>query len=67
MYQQYADQLINSGWAYYAFDTAESLDAMRKEAEANGNTFIYNHSVREQLDNSLTVSREKVTERNCKW
>jgi glutamyl-tRNA synthetase len=63
MYQQYADQLINSGWAYYAFDTAESLDAMRKEAEANGKTFIYNHSVREQLDNSLTVSREKVTER----
>lgn len=63
MYQQYADQLINSGWAYYAFDTADSLDAMRKEAEANGNTFIYNHSVREQLDNSLTVSREKVEER----
>ncbi len=63
MYQQYADQLINSGWAYYAFDTAESLDAMRKEAEATGKTFIYNHSVREQLDNSLTVSREKVAER----
>lgn len=63
MYQQYADQLINSGWAYYAFDTAESLDTMRKEAEANGKTFIYNHSVREQLDNSLTVSREKVEER----
>ena len=63
MYKQFADQLIDSGWAYYAFDTAESLDAMRKEAEANGKTFIYNHSVREQLDNSLTVSREKVTER----
>jgi len=63
MYQQYADQLINSGWAYYAFDTADSLDLMRKEAEANGNTFIYNHSVREQLDNSLTVSREKAAER----
>ena len=63
MYQQYADQLINSGWAYYAFDSAECLDAMRKEAEANGNAFIYNHSVREQLDNSLTVSREKVVER----
>jgi glutamyl-tRNA synthetase len=63
MYQQYADQLINSGWAYCAFDTAESLDAMRKEAEADGKTFIYNHSVREQLDNSLNVSREKVAER----
>ena len=63
MYKQYADQLINSGWAYYAFDTAESLDALRKEAEANSKTFIYNHSVRAQLDNSLSVSREKVTER----
>jgi glutamyl-tRNA synthetase len=63
MYKQYADQLIDSVWAYYAFDTAESLDALRKEAEANGKTFIYNHSVREQLDNSLTVSREKVEER----
>jgi glutamyl-tRNA synthetase len=63
IYKQYADQLIDSGWAYYAFDTAESLDALRKEAEANGKTFIYNHSVREQLDNSLTVSREKVEER----
>jgi glutamyl-tRNA synthetase len=36
---------------------------MRKEAEASGKTFIYNHSVREQFDNSLTVSREKVAER----
>ena len=63
IYQQYTEQLINSDWAYYAFDTAESLDAMRKEAEASGKTFIYNHSVREQLDNSLTVATEKVAER----
>ncbi len=63
MYQEFADQLIVSGWAYYAFDTAESLDTMRKEAETKGNTFIYNHSVRAQLDNSLTLSPEKVTER----
>ena len=63
IYQQYTEQLINSDWAYYAFDTAESLGAMRKEAEASGKTFIYNHSVREQLDNSLTVATEKVAER----
>jgi glutamyl-tRNA synthetase len=23
LYREYADQLINSGWAYYAFDSAE--------------------------------------------
>lgn len=63
MYKQYADQLIKSGWAYYAFDTPEALDALRKEKEANKETFIYNHTIREQLDNSLTVSREKVEER----
>ena len=26
LYKEYADQLIDSGWAYYAFDTAEALD-----------------------------------------
>jgi glutamyl-tRNA synthetase len=63
LYKQYADQLINSGWAYYAFDTPESLDTLRKTTEASGNTFIYNHTVRETLDNSLTNSPEKVAER----
>ena len=63
MYKQYADELIENGWAYYAFDTAEKLDELRKQAEAEGKTFIYNHSVRGQLDNSLTVSREEVHKR----
>lgn len=63
IYKQYADQLIESGWAYYAFDTAEKLDSLRKSAEEQGKTFIYNHSVRETLDNSLTVSREDVEKR----
>ncbi|MFC7774863.1 glutamate--tRNA ligase [Flavobacterium sp. GCM10027622] len=63
LYKQYADQLIENGWAYFAFDTAEKLDDLRKAAEAEGKTFIYNHSVRETLDNSLTVSREEVEKR----
>jgi glutamyl-tRNA synthetase len=63
IYKQYADQLIASGWAYYAFDSSEKLDELRKTAESEGKTFIYNHSVRETLDNSLTVSREIVDER----
>lgn len=63
IYKQYSDQLINSGWAYYAFDSAEKLDELRKTAEASGQTFIYNHSVRETLDNSLTVSREETEKR----
>jgi glutamyl-tRNA synthetase len=63
IYKQYADQLVNSGHAYYAFDSSENLDAMRKDQEALGQTFIYNHSVREKLDNSLTNPAEKVAER----
>lgn len=63
LYQQYADQLINSGWAYYAFDTPEALDALRKEQEAEGKTFIYNHTIREKLDTSLVISAEEVAKR----
>ena len=60
IYKQYADQLIESGHAYYAFDTAEELDAERKKAEANKEPFIYNHTTRESLNNSLTLSKEEV-------
>jgi glutamyl-tRNA synthetase len=63
MYKQYADELINSGSAYYAFDSSEKLDELRKQAETDGKTFIYNHTVRETLDTSLNVSREIVEAR----
>lgn len=63
LYQTYADQLINSGWAYYAFDTPEALDTLRKEQEAEGKTFIYNHTIREKLDTSLVISAEEVAKR----
>jgi glutamyl-tRNA synthetase len=63
LYKQYADQLINSGWAYYAFDTAEALDELRKETEANGKTFIYNWEIRNKLSNSFTLSKEEIINR----
>ncbi|CAM4181068.1 MULTISPECIES: glutamate--tRNA ligase [Flavobacterium] len=63
MYKEYAEQLINSGWAYYAFDSSEKLDELRKEAEANKNTFIYNHTIRETLDTSLKLSKEEIEKR----
>ena len=63
IYKQYADQLINSGWAYYAFDTAEALDAHRKQHEAEGKTFIYNWHNREKLDTSLVISKEETEKR----
>ncbi|WP_420552008.1 glutamate--tRNA ligase [Tenacibaculum aiptasiae] len=60
LYKQYADLLIEKGWAYYAFDTAEELDAHRKNHEENGKTFIYNWHNREKLQNSLALSEEEV-------
>lgn len=63
IYLQYAQQLIDSGNAYYAFDSAESLDAMRKEAESKGQTFAYNYQVRNQLETSLKLSADEVRQR----
>jgi len=63
LYKQYADQLINSGWAYYAFDTAEALDLHRKQHEEQGKTFIYNWHNREKLDTSLVMSTEETNKR----
>jgi len=61
LYKQYADQLIAEGKAYYAFDTAEKLDAHRKDHEAKGKTFIYNWHNREKgrLVNSLVLTKEE--------
>ena len=63
LYQQYADELIQSGHAYYAFDTAETLDFHRKQHEEQGKTFIYNHHNREKLDTSLVISNEETQKR----
>lgn len=59
IYRQYADQLVASGNAYYAFDTAEELNERRAAAEAAGQTFIYNQKTRMELRNSLTLSAEE--------
>ena len=60
IYRDYADQLVEAGWAYYAFDTPEELDACRKAAEAEGKTFTYNAVTRLQMRNSLTLSPGEV-------
>ena len=59
LYKQYANQLIASGNAYYAFDTTEELQVQRAEHEAEKKTFIYNWHNREQLNNSLSLSEEE--------
>lgn len=63
LYKQYADALIESGNAYYAFDTSEELDAHRKDHEAKGKTFIYNWHNRLKLKNSLVFSSEETQQK----
>jgi len=60
LYKQYAEQLVASGNAYYAFDTSESLDSHRKSHEAKGKTFIYNWHNRLKLSNSLSLSDDEI-------
>jgi glutamyl-tRNA synthetase len=63
IYSQYAEQLIKSGHAYYAFDTADELETIRKKMEAAKSAFSYNELTRKDLKNSLTLSQEDVSDR----
>lgn len=61
IYKKYADQLIASGHAYYAFDTAEELDEMRKRLEAAKVVAPqYNAVTRQNMRNSLTLPEDEV-------
>ncbi|MFY0602397.1 MAG: glutamate--tRNA ligase [Flavobacteriaceae bacterium] len=62
IYKKHIAILIEKGFAYYAFDTSEQLDAHRKDHEEKGKTFIYNWHNREKgrLVNSLVLSAEEV-------
>ncbi len=63
IYLKYAEQLISSGHAYYAFDTSEELDKLRTDCEKKGETFIYNYTIREQMATSLNMSNDEVKQR----
>ena len=63
IYEKFIDQLIDSGHAYYAFDTPEELDALRTEAEKNNDRFMYCALNRERLNNSLSNTNEDVEKR----
>ena len=62
LYKVYADELINSGKAYYAFDTSEELDAMRAIYESKGSAFQYNALTRVKLKNSLSMSEQEISD-----
>lgn len=62
IYKKYIQQLLDSGHAYYAFDTPEELDAMRQklEAEKAENT-SYCSANRLSMKNSLSLPANEIT------
>ena len=64
IYLPYAKQLVNDGFAYYAFDTEEELDAMRNRMkEAGIPSPQYNSVTRNNMQNSLVLSDSEVNKR----
>ncbi|MCZ2222379.1 MAG: glutamate--tRNA ligase [Chitinophagales bacterium] len=55
LYKQYAEQLVNKGYAYYAFDTPEELEQKRKSFS----NFQYNQHTRMSMKNSLVLGKEE--------
>ena len=61
IYKKYAQQLIDAGYAYYAFDTEKDLEDMREKLKVAGvDTPQYNSISRMQMRNSLTLTPEEV-------
>ncbi len=61
IYKQYAQQLVDEGNAYYAFDTEQDLEAMRERLKAAGDANQqYGSGSRMQMNNSLTLKKEEV-------
>ncbi len=58
-YRQYAEQLLNADFAYYAFDTESDLEQLK----ATHPNFKYDANTREQGKNSLTLSKDEVAQR----
>ncbi|HMN06099.1 MAG TPA: glutamate--tRNA ligase [Flavobacteriales bacterium] len=64
LYREYAERLVKEDKAYYAFDTAEELEAMRERLKAAGVASpAYNAVTREHMRNSLTLGAAEVQER----
>ena len=61
IYRKYAEQLVQQGQAYYAFDTPKELEIMREQLRTELNpTPQYNHDTRLQMRNSLSLAKEEV-------
>jgi glutamyl-tRNA synthetase len=57
IYKKYVTELVEKGFAYYAFDTPEELETLRKIQETNKDSLAgYNYISRLSMKNSFTLS-----------
>jgi glutamyl-tRNA synthetase len=60
LYRKYAEELVKKGHAYYAFDTAEEIEALREKLKSEGKSNLqYGYDVRHQMRNSLSLPAEE--------
>jgi len=60
IYRQYAEKLVESGQAYYAFDTPEELETMRAGNRTSSNPSPqYDYQSRMHMRNSMTINRQE--------
>lgn len=63
LYYQYAQQLVDAGHAYYAFDTPDELEKRRNQFARDSHSstnFQYDATTRMQMRNSLSLSSEEM-------
>jgi glutamyl-tRNA synthetase len=64
IYKVYAQKLIDEGYAYYAFDSAEELEGMRERLKAGGSSDQqYSSATRSMMKNSLVLSPGEVKQK----
>ncbi len=61
LYYEYAQKLVDAGYAYYAFDTTHELEKMRTDFRKDEHSVPqYDQNTRMHMRNSLSLSQEEV-------
>lgn len=59
IYKKYAFELVEKGFAYFAFDSSDDLKKLRLDFEQKKEVFTYNSLTRKNLNNSLKIGIEE--------
>ena len=61
VYRKYAEELVENGYAYYAFDTPGEIESMRERLKTEGSYNLqYGYDTRMQMRNSLSLTKTEI-------